>query len=714
MHTSHERRRLNLGWLFSSPERFQTIIAIASAIGAAALSLCASLQWWWPHSAYLGVVAGVVVLIAAFLLIVVPVRRRTPIEGIDGHKLARSAPILSVRSWLFYILIICAISTSIAGYRSIPLSPTAGHFIIYVTNLDSHSTGESAGYTPLLVSQLRQRAKEGDLIKVGVLMRAFADDESDPEVTGLAEMLHADMMVCGSVYFFEDEKPILRLRLVTRARSVRLLASTDEFMDLAASRLRSDSVLGLTASTTDEIISLSHIVMGCRAQTASESKECHRHFEQAVTTLASQSGPVLNRAMALQLNGEEFGRQRRLVDAVPFLRDAVGEYDRLNSPVNDVRLNRCSALLQRIAFEYALKKYSSEEAERALSELVKTVTRCEPSARRSRIQSIACEYRGHILRFAGDTHGAITQYSEAITAEPTNVVAHFQITTLIDDKTTWDVAIAAFERQVETMASPTALELGILGSAWWDGAVRFPSDYERCARRAAELSQHAAGADNCAIDPRRTLIQIELAALEKLPSHLKKPRITEALRWINEALQIDPNDVGILNDKGLVLKEAGDHAGALTCFGRVIALDPGRADAYSNIGNIYVELQHCKEALQAHEVALFTARAAWTDHSLEIWPYQFNYASALYHCDQRVRAHAEFANIQNNVMSRPDVIIDWVEDLIDGGEIGEACALLQRFRDGPGLKQSGPAVRTIERLLQLHCNAASTSPASTP
>uniref|UniRef100_B1XSW2 TPR repeat-containing protein n=1 Tax=Polynucleobacter necessarius subsp. necessarius (strain STIR1) TaxID=452638 RepID=B1XSW2_POLNS len=59
----------------------------------------------------------------------------------------------------------------------------------------------------------------------------------------------------------------------------------------------------------------------------------------------------------------------------------------------------------------------------------------------------------------------------------------------------------------------------------------------------------------------------------------------QALTWLDLALQFDPQNGIAHSNRGNILVELGCHEEALSCYQRVIALNPQYAEAYSNQGN---------------------------------------------------------------------------------------------------------------------------------
>ena len=63
--------------------------------------------------------------------------------------------------------------------------------------------------------------------------------------------------------------------------------------------------------------------------------------------------------------------------------------------------------------------------------------------------------------------------------------------------------------------------------------------------------------------------------LEKIRELKEKEQLTEALKWIDEALAEDPDDLELYLEKGKILKHIQHFTEALNCFQKVLKIDPG-------------------------------------------------------------------------------------------------------------------------------------------
>jgi predicted O-linked N-acetylglucosamine transferase (SPINDLY family) len=85
---------------------------------------------------------------------------------------------------------------------------------------------------------------------------------------------------------------------------------------------------------------------------------------------------------------------------------------------------------------------------------------------------------------------------------------------------------------------------------------------------------------------------------------LQRGRLEDAVRIIDESLQIDPNQTNALNNRGNALQNLKRLNEALESYDRAIALKPDYADAYCNRGNALQNLKRLDEALESYDSAI--------------------------------------------------------------------------------------------------------------
>jgi tetratricopeptide (TPR) repeat protein len=86
--------------------------------------------------------------------------------------------------------------------------------------------------------------------------------------------------------------------------------------------------------------------------------------------------------------------------------------------------------------------------------------------------------------------------------------------------------------------------------------------------------------------------------------HIYKKEYSEAIRWYDKAIKIDPNDASAWTNKGLALDKIGKHKGAIECFDKALQVDPNNPYAWTNKGYVLHGLGKYKEAIQYYDKAL--------------------------------------------------------------------------------------------------------------
>ena len=67
-------------------------------------------------------------------------------------------------------------------------------------------------------------------------------------------------------------------------------------------------------------------------------------------------------------------------------------------------------------------------------------------------------------------------------------------------------------------------------------------------------------------------------------------------KFLNEAIDMQPNNVSVLNNLGTVCKELGETKNAVSYYKKVLQLDPNNTNAYYNLGATCYDLKQLKEA----------------------------------------------------------------------------------------------------------------------
>lgn len=108
------------------------------------------------------------------------------------------------------------------------------------------------------------------------------------------------------------------------------------------------------------------------------------------------------------------------------------------------------------------------------------------------------------------------------------------------------------------------------------------------------------------------LLRQSLVALPKNSEALRLLGVTfafkkdfqEALKSLDKALKIDPNNWLAHSNRGNVLKELNQFNAALKSYEKTIALQPSYAEAYNNIGNLLQDLNRHQEAIDYYRRAI--------------------------------------------------------------------------------------------------------------
>ena len=67
-------------------------------------------------------------------------------------------------------------------------------------------------------------------------------------------------------------------------------------------------------------------------------------------------------------------------------------------------------------------------------------------------------------------------------------------------------------------------------------------------------------------------------------------------KLLNEAFDMDPNNVSVLNNLGTACRELGETKNAVSYYKKVIKIDPNNPNAYYNLGATCYDLKQFKEA----------------------------------------------------------------------------------------------------------------------
>jgi tetratricopeptide (TPR) repeat protein len=160
--------------------------------------------------------------------------------------------------------------------------------------------------------------------------------------------------------------------------------------------------------------------------------------------------------------------------------------------------------------------------------------------------------------------------------------------------------------------------------------------------------------------------------------------LAQALRSVDRALLLAPNDYGTLREKSRVLRAQGELDGAAAVIRRLIELKPSVSYRYNDLGWILMAQGHAKEALDN----FMTAKHLATDTEPIQQPLGANLAAALVANDRLAEAipQARLAMARFTSENGRDAEIPWLaliaaESL--SGQDAQARADLSRFLEAP-------------------------------
>ena len=84
---------------------------------------------------------------------------------------------------------------------------------------------------------------------------------------------------------------------------------------------------------------------------------------------------------------------------------------------------------------------------------------------------------------------------------------------------------------------------------------------------------------------------------------IEKKRYIDAIKMLQKALQMEPNEPDFLHELALAYHESGDSKRAIDTFQKLISLDAYNEFAWNDFGNVYTELMDFEKALRCYEKA---------------------------------------------------------------------------------------------------------------
>ena len=189
-----------------------------------------------------------------------------------------------------------------------------------------------------------------------------------------------------------------------------------------------------------------------------------------------------------------------------------------------------------------------------------------------------------VLDRRGKYHEAVAHYSKALSLRDDFLDARFNMSNSL--KRLGDGKGAIENLQIVVASDPTFVE------AWENLSLCYLDDDD------------LAGAAHClekvvATAPERKTAQADLGRI-----YTKMCRYGEAIARFDELLLQCPNDVALLNSKGIALQELEDTEGAEDCYTRALKVDSSNGIALNNLGTLCRDNRRPDLALDYFEQAL--------------------------------------------------------------------------------------------------------------
>ncbi len=86
--------------------------------------------------------------------------------------------------------------------------------------------------------------------------------------------------------------------------------------------------------------------------------------------------------------------------------------------------------------------------------------------------------------------------------------------------------------------------------------------------------------------------------------HYYKKEYSDALKWYDKVLKIEPDEISALNNKGLALKNQGKIEEAIEWHDKALKIDSNDVDTLNNKGSALDDLGKYQEAIEWHDKAL--------------------------------------------------------------------------------------------------------------
>ena len=128
--------------------------------------------------------------------------------------------------------------------------------------------------------------------------------------------------------------------------------------------------------------------------------------------------------------------------------------------------------------------------------------------------------------------------------------------------------------------------------------------------------------------------------------------IKKQLSCFEKVIQIDPNFVQAHSNLGVVLKELGEYQKAISCYEKAIKINPHYAEAYNNLGIALKELSKHQKAISCYEKAIkinpHYAEAYYNLGSILSVLGQYDKATTAYH--QAINIKSDYTKAYSNLL----------------------------------------------------------------
>ncbi|MEX2541839.1 MAG: tetratricopeptide repeat protein [Trueperaceae bacterium] len=201
---------------------------------------------------------------------------------------------------------------------------------------------------------------------------------------------------------------------------------------------------------------------------------------------------------------------------------------------------------------------------------------------------------GRLFLLSGDCELAQYYYQEALKLEPENPAALVGNGRALACRNNFPLAIESFQKAIE--ASPDNTEAYVqLALAYQD---QYLADPQRFPNRLSEALRTLETAEGIRPEDPRVLnakgvIQFQMGSLQAAQTSLEQA-VDAAGRADTE---MPPRERSVVHvNLGKTYRDLGNLEQALNAFRRAVVLDPGSATAHNNLGNIHYRLGNCGEA----------------------------------------------------------------------------------------------------------------------